>query len=270
VSNSIKRVLLVTQYFYPENFKSNDIAFELKKRGYEIDVLAGIPNYPEGKYFKGYNFFQKRVEKIDGVRVFRAFQTPRGSNSKIRLALNYLSYALSASFWALFLSIFVRYKCVIVHQTSPITQGLPAILVKRIQKIPMYFWVLDLWPEAIISGANVNKNFILNFLEKVVKCMYNNSEKILISSKGFMNSIANKGDYSEKIIYFPNWSLDFKQMLTNFSIPEMPQGFIIMLAGNLGVSQDMNSVIMLANELKEIGNIKFLIIGDVSEKKRFD
>ncbi|MEA4968759.1 MAG: glycosyltransferase WbuB, partial [Bacteroidaceae bacterium] len=73
-----KRILLVTQYFYPENFKSNDIAFELQKRGYQVDALVGIPNYPEGEYYKGYGIFKKRIETINGVRVYRAFQTPRG------------------------------------------------------------------------------------------------------------------------------------------------------------------------------------------------
>ncbi len=85
------RILLVTQYFYPENFKSNDIAFELARKGHKVDVLTSIPNYPEGKFYKGYGFLSRRIEKQNGVRIFRAFQFPRGKSKKIELLLNYLS-----------------------------------------------------------------------------------------------------------------------------------------------------------------------------------
>ena len=154
----------MTQYFFPENFKSNDIAFELTKKGFEVDVLVGIPNYPEGKYFKGYSLFHKRTEKINGVRVYRVFQTPRGRKcTGFRLSLNYLSYMLCASFWAIFLAIFKNYDCVIVHQPSPITQAIPAIILKRIQNIPLYTWVLDIWPDSIISGSGIKNKILLLF-----------------------------------------------------------------------------------------------------------
>ena len=185
------RVLIVTQYFYPENFKSNDMAFELKKRGFDVDVLVGIPNYPEGKYYDGYGIFKKRFEILNGVRVFRAFQFPRGKKSGFRISLNYLSFALSASVWAFFLAIFYRYHCVIVHEPSPITQGFPAVVVKKIQKIPLYFWVLDIWPDAMKSGGSINNKTILSSVDKIVKFMYNNSDKILISSKGFKKKYIN-------------------------------------------------------------------------------
>ena len=104
--NKKKRVLLVTQNFYPENFKSNDIAFELVKKGYEVDVLTSIPNYPEGRFYKGYGIFSKRVQRIDGVKIYRALQTPRGRKaSGLGLSLNYLTYAFFASIWAFFFSV---------------------------------------------------------------------------------------------------------------------------------------------------------------------
>ena len=264
------RVLIVTQYFYPENFKSNDMAFELKKRGYDVDVLVGIPNYPKGTYYNGYGLFKKRFEKIDGVRVFRAFQFPRGKNSGIRLVLNYLSFALAASVWALFLAIFNRYHCVIVHEPSPITQGFPAILVKKIQKIPLYFWVLDIWPDALKSGGGIHNKSILSFVDRIVRFMYNNSDKILISSKGFKKNISDKGNYSHKIEYFPNWSDDILKMSDNYPIPDTPKGFIIMLAGNIGKSQNLDAVMDAALELKENKIIKWVLIGDGSKKEWVD
>jgi glycosyltransferase involved in cell wall biosynthesis len=264
------KVLLITQYFYPENFKSNDIAFELKKRGYDVDVLAGIPNYPEGKYYKGYNLFRKRIENINGVKVFRAFQFPRGKDSGVLLALNYLSYAFFASLWALYLSIFKKYDCIIVHQTSPITQGFPAVLVKKIQNIPLYFWVLDIWPDAMKSGGEVTNKHILGFVDRVVKCMYTNSDKILISSEEFRPLVSSKGDYNEKIEYFPNWSDDILIMPDDYPIPELPSGFIIMIAGNLGKSQNLDAVMQAALELKNEKTIKWVLIGDGSKKEWVD
>ena len=128
------RILLVTQYFYPENFKSNDIAFELAKRGHEVDALVGIPNYPEGKFCNGYGIFKKRYELVNGVHVYRAFQTPRGKRGW-RLPVNYLSYAFFASLWILFKFVWEkRYDCVIVHEPSPIFQTLPAILYKKSER----------------------------------------------------------------------------------------------------------------------------------------
>lgn len=264
------RILLVTQYFYPENFKSNDIAFELKKRGYEVDVLAGIPNYPEGRYYKGYSIFQKRIELINGVRVFRAFQTPRRRNSGLLLALNYLTYVLFASIWALFLSFRYKYKCVIVHEPSPITQGIPAIIVKKIQKIPLYFWVLDIWPDAMTSGGGIRNKFILGFVDSIVKFIYRNSDKILISSKGFKQNISSKGNFNEKLIYFPNWSEDILKMSDNYPIPNLPKGFRITLAGNLGNSQNLDAVMNAALILKDEIDVKWLLIGDGSKKEWID
>ncbi len=264
------RILVVTQYFYPENFKSNDIAFELVKRGYRVDVLSGIPNYPDGRYFKGYGVFNKRREIINGVRVFRAFQIARGVNHKWRLALNYLSYAFFSSIWALFLSVFNKYDCIIVHAPSPITQGFAAVLVKKIQRIPLYLWILDLWPEAIVSGGGIKNKYILGIVDTIVKFMYNNSDKILISSEEFEPYISAKGNYKEKIEYFPNWSQDLLNIPDEYPIPALPDGFIVMIAGNLGVSQNLEALIGVAKEMAEEKNIKWVLVGDGSKKKWLD
>ena len=264
------RILLVTQYFYPENFKSNDIAFELARKGHKVDVLTSIPNYPEGKFYKGYGFLSRRIEKQNGVRIFRAFQFPRGKSKKIELLLNYLSYAISGSIWAFSLTVFRKYNCVIVHQTSPITQALPGVIIKKIQRIPMYLWVLDIWPEALQSGGGINNKYIIKIIDTFVKFVYHNSDKILVSSEGFTKPISKKGNYQDKIEYFPNWSEDMSLMSRDFEIPQLPDGFIIMIAGNLGVSQDLDAVIEAAIELKNDDRIKWVLVGDGSKKKWVD
>ena len=265
------KILLVTQYFYPENFKSNDIAFELVKRGHEVTVLTGLPNYPEGKFYKDYGFFKRRNETINGVKVIRALLIPRGKGGGVRLLLNYFSWAFFASIRALFLAFQYKFDAVLVHEPSPITQGFPAIVIKKIQKIPLHFWVLDLWPESLTSAGGVKNKTVLSFFTGMVKYIYNNSDKILISSKGFKESILTKGKYEDKLVYFPNWAEDsILKGETNYPIPTLPQGFKILFAGNIGVAQDVNSIIKTALILKERLDIHFVFVGDGRSKQELE
>lgn len=265
------RILLVTQYFYPENFKSNDIAIELTKKGHEVTVLTGLPNYPEGKIYQNYGFFKRSKEYHKGANVIRTWLVPRGKGSGIRLFLNYFSWAFFASFRALSLSFQKKFDVVLVHEPSPITQGFPAIIVKKIQKIPLHFWVLDLWPESLTSAGGIKNKYVLTIFSKLVKYIYNNSDKILISSKGFKESILAKGDYIEKLVYFPNWAEDtILNGSIDYPIPNLPEGFKIIFTGNIGVAQDVNSIIETALILKEKINIHFIFIGDGRNKEELE
>jgi glycosyltransferase involved in cell wall biosynthesis len=261
------KILLVTQYFYPENFKSNDIAVELTKRGHEVTVLTGLPNYPEGKIHQSYGFFKRTNENHQGTNVIRTWLVPRGKGGGGRLFLNYFSWAFFASIRALFLSFQKKFDVIIVHEPSPITQGFPAIVVKKIQKIPIHFWVLDLWPESLTSAGGINNKFVLSLFTNLVKYIYNNSDKILISSKGFATSILAKGNYKEKLIYFPNWAEDsILKGDSDYPIPNLPKGFKIIFAGNIGVAQDVKAIIDAALILKEKLDINFVFIGDGRSK----
>lgn len=263
------RVLLVTQYFHPENFKSNDVAFELARRGYDVTVLTGLPNYPQGRIYEGYGIFRKRKEMIEGVKVYRTLVIPRGDGGGVRLALNYLSWAFIASLWAFFMAIFHRYDAVIVHETSPVTQGFPALVVKYMQRIPMFFWVLDLWPESLQAAGNINNRFVIDFFTGVTRLIYRNSDKILMSSNGFRKSILEKGDFADKLVYFPNWAEDIFSGTADAEVPLMPEGFKVMFAGNVGEAQDFESVMKAAEFLKGTG-VRLVIVGDGRRKEYVD
>lgn len=263
------RVLLVTQYFHPENFKSNDVAFELARRGYDVTVLTGLPNYPQGRIYEGYGIFRKRKETIEGVKVYRTLVIPRGDGGGVRLALNYLSWAFIASLWAFFIAIFHRYDAVIVHETSPVTQGFPALVVKWMQRIPMFFWVLDLWPESLQAAGNINNRFVIDFFTGVTRLIYRNSDKILMSSNGFRKSILEKGDFADKLVYFPNWAEDIFSGTAEAEVPLMPEGFKVMFAGNVGEAQDFESVMRAAVQLKGKG-VRLVIVGDGRKKEWID
>lgn len=261
------RILLVTQYFYPEVFKSNDLAFELVKRGHQVDALVGIPNYPDGKYFKGYGLFRKRHEVVNGVNVYRCFQTPRGKGGW-RLPINYFTYVLSGCFNVMFHFAWKKkYDCIIGHEPSPIFQAYPALLLRKLRKVPFYFWIMDLWPDAIKSGGGVKNEKVLSFLDKLVKDIYRQTDKILITSKRFRESIEQKGDFKDKIIYFPNWSDDILSMSQEYEIPKLPKGFKIMIAGNLGKSQNLEAVTEVMLGLKDTPEVKWIFVGGGSRKE---
>lgn len=261
------RILLVTQYFYPEVFKSNDLAFELVKRGHQVDALVGIPNYPEGKYFKGYGLFKKRHEVVNGVNVYRVFQTPRGRGGW-RLPVNYFSYVISGCLWVLFKFAWKKkYDCIIGHEPSPIFQAYPALLLRKLRKTPFYYWIMDLWPDAMKSGGGVKNEKVLNLVDKLVKGIYKRTDKILITSKRFREPIAAKGDFADKIIYFPNWSDDILEMDDSYEIPQLPDGFKIMIAGNLGKSQNLEAVTEVMLGLKDVPEVKWVFVGGGSRRE---
>tara|TARA_R110002124_G_scaffold281009_1_gene454966 strand:- start:96 stop:1307 length:1212 start_codon:yes stop_codon:yes gene_type:complete len=256
------KILFVSQYFYPENFKGNDIVFDFIKKGYEITVLTGKPNYPSGKFHSGYNFFNKNNENIRGVNVIRVPVFPRKSGKGFFLALNYISFVFF-SFWAVLFRLNEKYDAIFVQQLSPVTMALPGLWVRKRQKTPLILWVLDLWPESISASSNIKEGFIIDFIEKLVKKIYNNSDVILASSEFFKKSILEKcEDKNKKIEYFPNWAEDvFVKEKQYIYVPSLPKGFNIMFAGNIGESQDFESILKAA-ELTEKYKINWIIVGD--------
>ncbi len=261
-------ILIVSQYFSPENFRINDLADELNHRGNNITVLTSVPNYPHGKYFDGYGIFKKNKENINNINIIRSPIIPRGSGSGIRLTLNYLSFVFGAIFSSLQL-INKKFDVIFVFEPSPITVCLPAIFIKKIKKIPICLWVLDLWPESVVSASNLNTKFVPSLLNPLVKYIYNKSDKILVSSKGFIDSIKKRGISKNKIIYFPQWAEEiFKPLIPKQKLLEkIPNhSFKIMFAGNIGEAQDFPSIIETAKILKN-ENIHWIILGSGRKQK---
>lgn len=256
------KILLISQYFYPEQFKCNDVAVELVRRGHEVNVLTGIPNYPQGKFFSGYGLFRKRYECIGGVKVHRVWLIPRGKGGALRLALNYFSFALFASFKVLCFACRQRFDAVLVHETSPVTVGIPAVVLKKLRGTPIYFWVLDLWPESLEAAGGVSNKYVLGFFAGITRWIYRNSDRILISSRGFRRSVTEKGVAEEKLIYFPNWADRALELEREYELPPMPDGFRIMFAGNIGEAQDFDHIMQAALALKKEQRIRFLLVGD--------
>lgn len=260
-----KKILFVCQYFYPEVFRGNDVAFHLAKEGYKVHVVTGIPNYPGGKFFEGYGVCKKRHEVIDGVKVTRLPIIPRGNN-KIMLMLNYFSYMVVACIWMLFHAFGHKYDRVFVQQLSPVMMSLPGVLYKKLRRVPLYTWVLDLWPESLTAAGGINNKWVLKFFAWFVKVEYKNSDKILTSSRSFRESILEYGDYANKIVYYPQWAdgadtSGFSD-LSNFSLPSIPSGFRLMFAGAVGDAHGFECTMQAALLTKEHKDIKWVIVGD--------
>ena len=235
------RCLLLTNHFYPESFRCNDVAFELVRRGYEVTVLTAIPDYPQGRYHKGYSLFKKRYERLNGVKVVRVPIIPRGNGKPLRMLLNYGSGIFFFFFHALYQGLFHKYDCIFVHDTSPAFIGLPAVLVKKMQRIPMDFWILDMWPQSLAAGGIRNAR-VYRWIDCMMDFIYRNSEVIHISSLGFRQLLRQRNVPDEKIEYLPNWSDDSIVHTRRVDIPRLPDGFIIMFAGNLGEAQNLDGL----------------------------
>lgn len=260
------KILIVTQYFWPEEFRVNDLAIDLVKRGNTVTVLTGNPNYPKGKFFKGYSF-KFMTENYQGIKIYRVPIIPRGKNS-LTLLLNYLSFAIMGSIFSLFHTI--KYDKVFAINFSPITAVYPAIIYKKRHKTQLYLWVQDLWPESVSAAGNIKSRFVLNLLTKMVKYIYKNSDRVLLQSEAFTSSVEAKGVAKKQIRYLPNWAEDLYSDKSIISIGKyvniIPKGFIVMFAGNIGEAQDFDAILKAAVITKQFTDIKWVIVGDGRKK----
>lgn len=257
------RILVISQYFWPENFKINDICLGLKERGHHIEVLTAIPNYPAGNFFEGYSFFGTTDEVWNDIKIHRSKIFARG-NGGFKLMLNYFSFVFFGSLKANKLK--GNFDCIFVYEPSPITVGIPAIVASKKLRIPYYFWVQDLWPESLTAAGGIENKYILGFFHKITQIIYKNAEKVLVQSKGFKNYIINQKTDPGKIIFYPNSTENFYRPVepTSEFTEKLPSGFRITFAGNLGEAQSLLTVLQAAIIVKQKGfsEIKWVFLGD--------
>ncbi len=263
------KILVISQYFWPENFRVNDLCLELQNRGHEVLVLTGKPNYPRGEFMSGYTFFNKKEENYNGIKVYRTLLIPRGNGSSIRLICNYISFAFFASLRIF--SIHEKFDRIIVYQLSPATVGFPGIIAKWKFKANLYFYIQDLWPESLVDAGGINSKFIFNAVNVMMNFFYNRSSQIWVQSSGFIDYLNNKGIDKSKIKLLPNTvELFYKpEMVLQKYKAFFPSGFNIVFAGNIGVAQDFDSIINSAKILKEKNiSVNWIIIGEGREKSK--
>ncbi len=262
------RVLIVSQYFWPEQFRINDIAEDLVKKGYSVDVLTGIPNYPQGKLYKNYKSNKDEFSSYKGANIYRVPIWLRRNSNQINLFLNYLSFILSGIIFGFFVLRKKKYDLIFTFATSPITVSIVSIFFAKIKNAKTVLWVLDLWPNILYELSIIKNKLLYNILMKVVVRIYLSNDIILAQSKTFIEIIQNQiKPHEKKIYYFPAWPEVFKNKedkLKNLIEPDhylYKQGINIVFTGNVGEAQNFDNIFKVAKELKNENNINWTIIG---------
>lgn len=257
-----KHILVVSQYFYPENFRINDICKEWVKRGYKVTVITGIPNYPAGKFYDGYGFNKRRKEIWNGIHIIRIPLIPRGTNS-IGLISNYLSFVVTGFFKSHFNSIKADY--VFTFEVSPMTQALLGCWFAKKLKVPHYLYVQDLWPENVVTVTGISNPKIIKPIDKMVDYIYKNTNEIFATSPSFVETICNRKTRvnRNKVHYWPQYAEEFYYPHDRVDLVEIPKdnSFKVIFTGNIGKAQGLDILPKTAKFLKN-DNVKFVIVGD--------
>lgn len=255
------KILVVCQHYWPEPYPLSDLCEELVRRGHHVDVITGVPNYPMGKTYAGYEKGKKRREVHNGVNILRTFTIPRRRNAIFRL-LNYYSYAISSTWKAM--TTREEYDVVFTNQTSPVmmSSGAFAYAKKHGKKTVMY--CMDLWPACLAAGGVAETSWIYKFFALESRRLYNLADRLLITSEMFRGYLTGKhGVEPDKIEYLPQYALDAFS-----NLPDTAAGkktIDLMFAGNVGAAQSLYTVLGAAEKLLDIPNLTIHIVGDGSE-----
>ena len=258
------KVLVVSQYFYPENFRINDLVLELKKRNHEVTVLTGKPNYPQGEYYSGYSFKGNDNEIWNNVEIIRVPLRARKTGA-FNLMRNYLSFVWHANKKAK--KINKDFDIIYVFEVSPITVALPAIKLKKRLNIPVIMNVQDLWPENIVAVTGINNAFIISIVDKLVNYIYKHCDLLLCASPSFVERITKRGIDRSKVKYWPQYSIVSKSNLDSNIFNNGK--FNITFTGNIGEAQGIDIAIQAADKLRN-ENIHWNFIGNGRSKEKME
>ncbi len=262
------KLLVVSQYFWPENFRINDVVKALSEKGVEVEVLTGKPNYPRGEMFSGYREWGCQRETHDGINITRIPLLARRSGG-FRLALNYLSFVISGLFFAPWMLRNKKFDAIFIYAPSPILQAMPAIFLGWLKGCSVVLWVQDLWPESLSATGHVNNSVVLKSVELVVRFIYRHTDLLLVQSPAFVAPVRALAS-DTPIAYYPNSVDDDFAKPATFATPVVAglgEGFSVMFAGNIGVAQAVGVIAEAASLLREYTDIHFVVLGDGNSRE---
>jgi len=258
-----KKILIVTECFYPEEFKINDVALSWKNKGYDVDVLTLAPTYPLGRVFPGYknSFFRK--DKYQGINIFRLRAVTGYRDSAIKKILKYINFMVFGSIAAIFIG--RRYDYIFGFNLGSLTDMLPAVVIRKLYKRPTMFWVQDVWPDSVYAYGFKKTRLLSALLDAFVKFMHHNITAIAISSKGFESKLEPYIKKDLKFTYAPNWADDLDMDMNPIALSVI-QKVHFTFAGNIGKVQNLENIInafrLLSDEYQKRTQLN--IIGDGS------
>ena len=266
--NLFLRILVVTQYFWPETFRINDLVKFWKDNNHHVDILTGSPNYPEGKLFSEYKLDKKKFDNYCGASIFRVPVFLRRDSRNFFLFLNYISFVLSTVICGSFLLRNKKYDIVFSFATSPLTSALPAIFFSKIKSCKSFIWVLDMWPDILLELKVIKNIYIYKIITAISKFIYKNFDYILSQSKSFQKKINFYNNNNNNNIYFPAWPESLVKYQDNEQKYNDDKTFKIVFTGNFGEAQNFDQVLKAAISLKNYNDIKWIIIGTGRELKK--
>lgn len=271
-----KRLLVVSQHYWPENFRSTDLCEAFAARGIEVDVLCGLPNYPKGEFFEGYGFFGPMEEERGGVHIYRCKEIPRKNNTSLRIFLNYISFPFFARLSLRRLKK-KRYDAILSYETSPVMMAYPALALAKKSGVPCTIYVLDLWPENFYSVIPVQNAFLRSILKKVSDWHYRSADQLVaLSEESRAHLLQVTGKPPETVRVLPQYCEDF-YALHPAPTAEVAAFFkkvplTVLFAGNISPAQSLETLVQAAAlaQLEAPGAIQYVLVGDGMSRAKLE
>jgi len=257
------KILIISEYFYPEEFKINEIALEWQKKGYEVDVLTQNPTYPFGKVIDGYKNSWYSKEIYNGINIHRVKAVTGYRDSLFKKLLKYFTFMFLGSIIGF--KIGKKYDYIFGFDVGALTGMVPAVLLKKFYNKKVTLWIQDVWPDSIYAYGFKRTKFLEFILDGFVKFVYRNSSNFAVSGKGFINRVLAFVSDEKDIEYLPNWADEFDKELKSF-IFSKDKKIHFTFAGNIGKVQNLDNIIKAFSDLpsKYIEKAQLNIIGDGS------
>ncbi len=265
------RVVILSQYYPPEPIpKPHELARGLAERGHEVVVITGFPNYPAGQLYPDTRLRLWKWEVLDGIRILRLPLYPDHSRSAVRRALNYGSFAVAAGLLGSALSGPVE---VMFAEHPPLTIGLAAWMIGRLRRVPFVYAVNDLWPESVEATGIVRSRRLLDYMGRLERFVYRHAAAIAVISPGIKANLAGKGVPPEKVHVMPHWADEslYRPVPPDPQLAEdlgMAGHFNVVFAGQLGLAQGLDAVLDAADELSDLPDVQFVLVGDGTDADR--
>ena len=255
------KILIVSQYFWPENFRINEIAEFFCKEGNEVEVLTGVPNYPGGEIYEEFKLNPEKYNNYKNAKIYRLNNRPRHKGKKIDLFLNYFSFFFRAIFFCFFKLKKKNYDLIFSFGTSPVTNSLIGVFLSKFTNSKKAIWVLDLWPEIVFELNIFNSKILKKVFIKLMNLTYNSNNIIFCQSSAFKEIISKKVKDKHKVKELFAWPEKIEESSTGLTLNKFDDKMLnIVFTGSIGEAQNIEQVFRVAKSLENL-NIRWHIVG---------